>query len=275
MVKRFPESRAFNPRIAEGDHPANLAAFVLSLTKWLEWRKHAVWALHGEVFIAHLKSAKESLAEEKYQDNYAGALMHRANGMAHMARHAARVGEQSIQLPCWREAKTVVQMAAEAVMDLRQSCTLRSAKYGSNGRESKSIFFAYQAALRNLADAMDIHAELTGTEAKQSTWCRTRADNLALGDKRILEACETGEELCADDRQRIERDLRIAMNAASDVPVLGGGQDSEMCSQCTQASATHIGFSCRCKCLCRSCATADGRVRECPMCGDFTEFVVA
>lgn len=113
-----------------------------------------------------------------------------------------------------------------------------------------------------------------GGDKKMARWCRQRAENLALKDQALLEACEVGQPLAAADGRRVEADLRIAMTAARDTPVVNGGQDSLLCVQCSQSSASYVGYSCRCKSLCQGCATSGDRVKECPLCGDITEFVL-
>ena len=62
-------------------------------------------ARRGLHFLKNLNHAKASLSEEKYRDNYAGALIHRANGFAHMAKQAGRIEQQTIKLPSWRDAR--------------------------------------------------------------------------------------------------------------------------------------------------------------------------
>merc|ERR1712137_1423167 len=163
LQRKFPRRPEFNMKIGQGRHPEGLAAFVVAV-QWPDWQKHAVWSLHGNLYVDRLNFAKASLPPDKYRDNMAGALMHRANGNAHVAKNAKFAGLSEVHLPSWSGPRSLEEIASSAVADLRQTCTLRTMKYGVPG-SSKTIFFAYQAALRNLADAMEIHAELTGVEA--------------------------------------------------------------------------------------------------------------
>jgi len=280
MTTRFPKSPVFNHLIADGDYAKSLAAFVVGCT-WPEWQTHAVYALHGEVYHGRVHAAKLSLSQDKFRDHVAGALMHRANGFAHMAKHAFKIQKTSVELPCWPEPRPLADVSKQAVDDLRRACTLRSEKYGAP-KGSRSIFYAYQAALRNLADALDFYSEITGTPEAHSAGLRMRADNLALSDNRLLEAVEGGACVAECDMQKIQSDLRIAENAVGQVMPLPNaefgqvptGLDVANCFACGQSPSTHLGFSCRCKCLCGVCASSQ-RVHECPACGDFTEFIPA
>jgi len=189
-----------------------------------------------------------------------------------MAKHAKLAGLSKVHLPCWSGPRTLEEIASSAVADLRQTCTLRTMKYGVPG-SSKSIFFAYQAALRNLADAMEIHAELTGKEASGVAFLRQKADDLTLKDPKLIQAVETGEALSALDQKKLDSDVRLAESVASCFVVQAAGQTSDVCRLCAANPSTSLGFVCRCKCLCDVCASAGDRIKECPMCGDWTEFV--
>jgi hypothetical protein len=290
IQKVNPYVPIFRNKLERAEYPAALAAFVVS-SRWKEWEKHSVWVLHGELFISRLGVAKGSMSDEQYRDNYAGALMHRANGLTHMARCANTERLKEISLPCWEKSWTLISISAQAVKDLRQSCTLRSEKYGKKSDDPKSsAFHSYQATLRNLADALEIHAVLTGDDPGPTgaAWLRSRAANLALKDARILAACNKGEELTASDRKSVDRDLRLAETATSnlvcppDLPVKRPSdrdheaEDMNLCLKCKKEKPTYIGFSCRCRCVCANCVkTAGSRILECPGCGEFTEFVQA
>ena len=173
-------------------------------------------------------------------------------------------------------------ISAQAVADLRVTCTLRSEKYGQQSGSESSVK-AYQAALRNLADALEIHAEIApgesaGGETQRMTgWLRERATNLALTDQKLLVACDAGEILGQDEQRLVSRDLRLAETAARSVPRPEPEEERavpEMCARCAANPPTHLGFSCRCLCLCEGCvSTEGGRILECPVCGDFSEFV--
>lgn len=204
--------------------------------------------------------------------------MHRANGFTHMVRCAKDEGLAELVLPCWDKPWKLEAIIVQAVTDLRQACTMRSEKYGKKSQDAKSSsLYSYQATLRNLADALEIHARITGEDEGPtgSAWLRQRADTLALTDQRIMAACNAGEELTGNERKLVERDTRLAETAARRVPCpTGGGDAKELCVQCEKQKPTHLGFSCRCLCLCADCAKIAGtRVQECPECGDYTEFI--
>merc|ERR1719503_87737 len=278
MNSQNPETPRFDDCIATGRYPIALAAFVTSC-RWEEWKKHAVYALHGEIYLSRLRNAKATMPPDKYRDHFAGASMHRANGLMHMVRCAKAVGITELTIPGWSAPRSLADIAAQAVADMRSSCSLRSEKYGQKGA-SENVVKAYQAALRNLADALEIHAEITeeadGEAKRMSAWLRERATNLALTDQRLLVACAEGEALNHADERSVRRDLRLAETAARAIPVPEGqgGMTQAMCARCGVTNATHMGFSCRCLCLCAVCATAAGdRIVECPLCNDFTEFI--
>lgn len=278
ILSQNPETPYFDTRIAVGQYPLALAAFVTSCN-WEPWKRHAVYALHGEVYLSRLRNAKPMMPAEQYRDHFAGASMHRANGFAHMARCAKAEGMVELIIPAWSVPRSLGDIAAQAVADMRTSCSLRSEKYGQKGGSENAVK-AYQAALRNLADALDIFADISdeadGEEKKMAAWLRERATNLALTDKKLLVACAAGEPLNAADERTVTRDLRLAETAARavSVPEGQGALTQAMCARCGTTSATHIGFSCRCFCLCAECVAADGgRILECPLCNDFTEFV--
>merc|ERR1719265_1324640 len=133
-----------------------------------------------------------------------------------MAGCAHDVGLSELSLPCWETPWPLSSIIGQAIKDLRQSCTLRSEKYGKKSDDPKSsAFYSYQATLRNLADALDVHATITGKDLGPtgSAWLRQRADNLALKDAKILAACNKGEELTASDQKSVNRDLRLAETA--------------------------------------------------------------
>ena len=281
MNVQNPEMPYFDTRIAVGQYPISLAAFVTSCT-WEPWKKHAVYALHGELYLQRLKTAKSMMRPETYRDHFAGASMHKANGYAHMARAAGAQGLTELVLPTWEAPRSLGDISARAVADLRVTCTLRSEKYGQKSGSESSVK-AYQAALRNLADALEIHANIApGGSAESDThrmtgWLRERATNLALTNQKLLVACDAGETLGQDERGLITRDLRLAETAARSVPQPEHEEERtapEMCAKCGANPPTHLGFPCRCLCLCEDCVSADGgRIIECPICEDFTEFV--
>merc|ERR1712137_190601 len=267
----------FDATIGEGAYPKSLGAFLVSCD-WLEWKKHAIWTLHGDLYIKRLQSTKDGMPEGMFRDHLAGALMHRANGLTHMARCGKSMGQEQFELPCWDAPRAILDIAVSAVHDLRQACTLRSAKYGAKGN-SKSILFAYKATLQNLASAITVHANIAGEEPKMASWLEKRANSLSLcTNTALLEACESGTALAPAEQMAVQRDLRLAETAAANVlPTrASGAADVHCCLQCKKAGATMIGFSCRCRCLCQTCASGNaqrGRIQECPQCGDYTEFV--
>ena len=281
MSIQNPEMPYFDTRIAVGTYPTSLAAFVTSCT-WDAWKKHAVYALHGEMYLHRLKKAKSVMRPETYRDHVAGASMHKANGYAHMARAAGAQGLTELVLPTWETPRSLGDISAQAVADLRVTCTLRSEKYGQRSGSESSVK-AYQAALRNLADALEIHADIVPGESverethRMTGWLRESATNLALTDQKLLVACAAGETLGQDEERLITRDLRLAETAARSVRPPEPEEEkvvSEICVKCGAKPPTHLGFVCRCLCLCADCVSAEGgRILECPVCGDFTEFV--
>ena len=282
MVEQNPPAPFFDQRIASGRYPESLAAFVTSCS-WEPWRKHAVYAMHGEIYLQRLAAGKAMMQTEAYRDNFAGASMHKANGYLHMARCAQQSGMTELLLPAWEGPLALAQVSAQAVADLRISCTLRSEKYGQR-HSSLNAVKAYQAALRNLADALEVHARITGEDGSEAqrmgAWLRERATNLALTNTQLRVACEKGQELSPTEQRLVARDLRLAETAAGAVTRNAEPEppdpemQHEVCARCGSSPSTHIGFTCRCLCLCGECA-ASARVLECPVCQDFTEFVRA
>ena len=120
-----------------------------------------------------------------------------------MARAAATQGLAEITLPTWDAPRTLGEISAQAVADLRVACTLRSEKYGQKNGSDSSVK-AYQAALRNMADDLQIHSDIVpgegvnGEAHRMAGWLRERATNLALTDQRLLVACDAGEALGQD-----------------------------------------------------------------------------
>lgn len=279
MLEQNPELPFFDHNIADGAYPAALAAFVTS-SGWEQWKLHAVYAMHGEIYLARLKSAKSEMDQKTYRDHFAGASMHRANGCTHMVRCAAELGLEQVEIPCWDGPRTLADIAALAVADMRTACTLRSEKYGQPGC-SEGTVKAYQAALRNLADALEVLKRVSRTASgntdRMVVRLREHATNLSLIDQRKLAACSIGG-LSAQEQVSVARDVRLgdsAIHAIPARPVQEAAPDS-FCMQCQTELATHHGHSCRCLCLCTGCVEASGaRVMECPNCEEFTEFVRA
>lgn len=280
-----PEMPFFDARIAVGAYPEGLAAFVTSCT-WEKWQVHAVWALHGDIYLSRLKEAKKTGMDPKeYRDHVAGASNHRANGLMHMARCGAAAGHEQLQLPCWDAPLPLEEIVASAVADMRTACTLRSEKYGQHGCSENTVK-AYQAALQNLANALEIHQHVASAPAanmdRMLSRLRESATNLSLSDKKTLAACSDEGGLDASQQRSVAREVRLADGAARAAqpsrqqPEAEPDRPDGNCVQCGIAVATHLGFSCRCLCLCEGCVVAGGaRVLECPVCEDFTEFVRA
>jgi hypothetical protein len=280
MVRLNPETPSFDDKISEGAYPACLAAFVAS-NCWEPWKMHAVYTLHGEVYLANLKAAKSQMDQKSYRDHFAGASMHRANGAMHMVRCAAAKGFVQLEIPCWDAPRALTDIATQAVADMRTVCTLRSEKYGQPGC-SEGTVKAYQAALRNLADALEIHHSVTkearGNMDKMVSKLRERATNLSLIDQKILAACSAGSSLAVHEQASVARDVRLGDSAVHAISIRPQQEAAPhaLCARCETAVATHHGHSCRCLCLCAECVAAEGaRVLECPNCEEFTEFVRA
>lgn len=280
MSDQNPEMPFWDNRIADGAYPAALAAFVAS-SCWEPWQMHAVYVMHGEIYLARLKAAKSQMDHKSYRDHFAGASMHRANGLTHMVRCAAEAGLVELEVPCWDAPRSLVDIATQAVADMRTACSLRSEKYGQPGC-SEGTVRAFQAALKNLADALEVHCrvskEVGGSVDRMVARLRESATNLSLTNQKTLAACSAGSSLAAQDQRSVEREVRlgdgavyaIATHQAQDVESPGN------CVQCRTKVATHRGHSCRCLCMCADCVAAAGtRVLECPNCEEFTEFVRA
>jgi len=279
MLEQNPDSGFFDTRISVGSYPAALAAFVTSCC-WDKWKVHAVWALHGDLYLTRLKTAKPYMEKNTYRDNLAGASNHRAVGLIHMVRCALAEGLTELEIPCWDAPLPLIDIAVLAVSDMRTACMLRSEKYGQPGC-SEGTVKAYQAALRNLSDGMEVHESVTvtknGNMHKMVSTLRERATNLALTDQKMLAACTTGCALAAPEQLSVDRDMRLAdrANAVIPVPQRQDVAPGTSCVQCGTATATHHGHLCRCLCLCAECVAAGDRVMECPKCEEFTEFVRA
>jgi hypothetical protein len=281
MLNENPEMPFFDTRIAVGAYPAALAAFVAHCT-WEKWQVHAVYAMHGEIYLARLKTAKPMMDQKSYRDHFAGASMHRANGLIHMVRCGAASCHEQLLIPGWDAPRSLEDIAVQGVDDMRTACTLRSEKYGEKGCSDGTVK-AYQAALRNLADALEIHqkvAENPGANIERMvSRLRERSTNLSLTDQKMLAACKAGDALDAKDQAAVARDVRLgdsAVHAVASRREQPASEPGANCLQCGTAVATHRGFSCRCLCLCEGCVAAAGaRVIECPACEDFTEFIRA
>lgn len=277
MQSKNPEMSFFDAHIATGAYPASLAAFVTACP-WEQWKKHAVYALHGEIYLARLNKAHAMMEEKVFRDHFAGASMHRANGLMHMVRCAD--GREQLELPCWDKPWNLIDVANRAVADMRTTCRLRSEKYGQPGC-SEGTVKAFQASLQNLADALEtwqtVSANADVTVERDVARLRERATNLSLTDTKILAACSAGSELAARDQASIAREVRLGDSAMLAVAPrqeheFGGHGTCERCP----AVATHHGFSCRCLCMCADCVAAAGsRIVQCPICEEFTEFVRA
>merc|ERR1712070_1370037 len=169
--------------------------------------------MHGEVYLARLKTAKSEMEQKSYRDHVAGASMHRANGQMHMVRCAAATGLVQLEIPCWDAPRSLIDIATQAVADMRTACTLRSEKYGQQGC-SEGTVKAYQAALRNLADALEVLQMFAdGADSnvdKMVSRLRERATNLSLTDPKILAACSDGSGLATCQQQSVARDVRLA-----------------------------------------------------------------
>ena len=90
MLEQNPEMPFFDTKIATGPYPHALAAFATSCP-WEQWKVHAVFALHGDLYLNRLKVTKLTTDDKTYRDHFAGASMHRANGLMHMVRCAEKI----------------------------------------------------------------------------------------------------------------------------------------------------------------------------------------
>merc|ERR1712070_725962 len=114
------------------------------------------------------------------------------------------------EIPCWDAPRALTDIATQAVADMRSACTLRSEKYGQPGC-SEGTVKAYQAALKNLADALEIHHHITGSghTDQMVSRLRERATNLSLTDQKVLAACSVGDSLGAQEQASVARDVRL------------------------------------------------------------------
>jgi hypothetical protein len=288
MLEQHLEMPLFDKRIAEGAYPKNLAAFV-DCCMWHMWKRHAVYALHGDLYLSRLRTAKPSMDQKAYRDHVAGASMHRANGLMHMVRCAKADGLEQLEIPCWDGPRPLLSIADQAVSDMRKACTLRSEKYGMPGCTEGTVK-AYQAALRNLAEALEVYNEVSktpdGKTGEVVAKLRARATDLFLNDPKKLAACVAGTTFAPSEQASLARDVRLGDGAVDRVRVMVRRQEEKVasqasCARCRTAVATHHGYSCRCLCMCAGCVAAgertstSGRILECPNCQEFTEFVRA
>merc|ERR1712139_136997 len=99
------------------------------------------------------------------------------------ARCRAAAGCEELKIPCWDAPLPLEDIAIQGVADLRTACTLRSEKYGEKGC-SEGTVKAYQAALKNLADALEVHQTVARTPGANTdrmvSNLRERATNLSL-----------------------------------------------------------------------------------------------
>lgn len=176
--KRAVTDVGIDSGIAQGRYPKLLAAFVV-WCNWLDWQQHAVYVLHGRIYLRKLRAARATMTETKYRDHYAGALAHRAVGLMHVARCALASGLEAVSLPGWKNvAWGVGDIAAQAVQDMRISHDLRSKKCREG--TSPNAVDAYLASERNLRAALLIRAN-----CRRETWGLQAAGAL-LRNERIL-----------------------------------------------------------------------------------------
>merc|ERR1719201_3322526 len=125
-----------------------------------------------------------------------------------MTSCAESAGLRQVHIPCWDAPRDLEDIAAQAVSDMRTACTLRSEKYGQPGCSDGTVK-AFQAALKNLADALEIHHHVTGSGNTDKTvsQLRERAMNLSLTDQKILAACAAGSSLGAQEQASVESEV--------------------------------------------------------------------
>lgn len=105
------------------------------------------------------------------------------------------------------------------------------------------------------------------------TGLRTKASSLHLGNDAALRALNGGGGLTAEEATHVAKEKRAVAAVARFVPPgRNSGGERETCAQCKKNPSTHTGFMCRCRCICGECA--EEAVIECPVCGEFTEFVL-
>ena len=137
---------------------------------------------------------------------------------------------------------------------------------------------SYKSSLENLATATRILGLVDpGSEAANAKFAEhleKKASSLLLASEpELLDACSKGEALSSDVDKTLKAERRVATTACRLLPSRETAPP-EMCATCKGAPPSHWGYTCRCKCFCQGCALTDTLI-ECPMCGDYTEFVLA
>lgn len=148
--------------LAHGMYPEFLAHFAMACT-WSNLWRHALWALHGHIYLDTLKLERDLehfvLTAASYRDNLAGALNHFSVGLMHMVRCARQSPfrqRQSLRLPCWEEPLPLQDIAALAVQSMRHCLALRQEKCRANPADAEAQR-AFVAAEANLSAALRIH----------------------------------------------------------------------------------------------------------------------
>lgn len=103
---------------------------------------------------------------------------------------------------------------------------------------------SYQAALKNLADAFEIHHHITGSGSTDEmvSRLRERATNLSLTDQKVLAACSAGSSLDAQEQASVARDIRLGDSAIHVISVRQAPEISPhaICARCQTAAATTV-----------------------------------
>lgn len=214
LTLNFPKLPIFDRGMVDGHLADLLANFIIAgCQMWDPWQLDAVWALYGQVCLDNLEHAKTSAENAQttrmdgkfYRNHLAGSLMHRAKGLSAMVRCAATRGVAELEMPCWDKPRSLVDVARQAVDDMRKVLSLRAEKYREpDCSENKQK--PYQAALRNYADALEVLKsvsqdiqDLDDMDAEISV-CRSYADTLEMdGMVKPICPCDALSDISTDD----------------------------------------------------------------------------
>ena len=158
---------------------------------------------------------------------------------------------------------------------------LRAEKYASPGT-SKTHAASYRGALDTLASASEALLQCDpsagpDTAARHIQRHRHQAAALLLdSDASLLHNISAGAPVSDAQQLALDRERRLPVLALQLLPArpAPSAEPGTRCAQCGASQATHHGYICRCLCLCEACAP-DGKLLECPVCQEFTEFVRA
>jgi len=280
LDKKFPSGLGyFDASMSAGAFPSAIAAFKVSVYGgWSKIAQHGIYVVFGDHIIRRLQDAKESFAtKEKYRDELAGAKQHYVNGLMYCVKEAHGEGLDVLALPCFPEPRSLLECAQEAVSCQRLAANLRAEKYAAPGGSGSHVK-SYKSSLENLATTCRILSLVdpasTAKNAKVAEFLEKKASALLLSsDPEVLDACSKGLFISSQVDKTVKAERRAPTVASSLLPP-PEVTSPERCVVCKTTAPSHWGYTCRCKCICEGCLVSDTLV-ECPMCGDYTEFVLA